>query len=79
MADTVNVKPTPIQRNRLDVAIELVGIHTTRVVVKADEIENLFAKYYALVTVLESKPTKELQDLLSPELLSKIGRLNEMY
>lgn len=79
MADTVNVKPTPIQRNRLDAAIDLLNMHASRVALHADEIETIFAKYYSLVCFLESKPTRELQDLLTPDFLNKVGRLKEKF
>jgi hypothetical protein len=74
MAENIKVSPTPIQRNKLDVAMELINYHTSRKNVAAEELEVLFAKYYALVTLCEHKSIEELQNLLGEELLGKVGR-----
>ena len=78
MAETVSVQPTPIQRNKFDVAIELIQLHkecaTIDQPVQAEELEGLFTKYYALATYLERNSVRELQNLVSEELLAKVGK-----
>jgi hypothetical protein len=75
MADTVNIEPTPIQRNKHDVAVELTKLHCSRKVTDAVELEGLYAKYYALALYCESMSAEELQKLLSKNLLEKAGSL----
>lgn len=54
MSNDVNVKPTPIQRNRLDVAIELTQLHMQSFgATNEDYIKKAFAEYYSLVYHLE--------------------------
>jgi hypothetical protein len=75
MAETVKVEPTPIQRNKHDVAIELLKIHISRKATSAEELEGIYAKYYALALYCESMTPDKLQKLLSKELLEKVGSL----
>lgn len=75
MAETVKVEPTPIQRNRFDVAMELTHLHCNRTSIKVDEIQSIFAKYYALAEYCEHSDIVELQKLLSDDLLQKVGSL----
>lgn len=54
MADQINVDPTPIQRNRRDVAIELVGMYLRYANLNSsqiteDKLGNLYSKYYKIV------------------------------
>jgi hypothetical protein len=72
MADTVKVEPTPIQRNRFDVAVELTTMHYNYDR-DPSKIEELFAKYYALARYLERSDIPTLQNLINKELLSKLG------
>lgn len=58
MADKINIDPTPIQRNRRDVAIDLVNLFLKHGYWTADEmteekISELYKKYYK--TALESE------------------------
>ena len=53
MADTVNVRQTPIERNRRDVALELVQLYLKHGTITADEITEdklgqLYKKYYSV-------------------------------
>lgn len=73
MADTVKVEPTPIQRNKHDVALELLAMHSDKKRMEASEIEELYAKYYALALYLERSSVTKLQSLLSDELKLKTG------
>ncbi|MGC4376199.1 hypothetical protein WD019_04560 [Fictibacillus sp. Mic-4] len=70
----VQTTPTPIQRNAFDVAIELTELHRSKkgMNFKAEDIEETFAKYYALVRVLESSSYDRLQELVSEDILSKL-------
>lgn len=79
MADNnVKVSPTPIQRNKLDAAIDLLNIHRDSYGFKnQEEIETLFAKYYAVAEVCERKSAKDLQELVSEEILAKIERFSK--
>ncbi|MFC0559664.1 hypothetical protein [Halalkalibacter alkalisediminis] len=77
MAEQIKVNPTPIQRNSFDVAIELMNYHLSRKRTEVEELEGLFAKYYALATYCESSSVTDLQNLLSDELIEKIGRFQE--
>ncbi|KIL06923.1 hypothetical protein SR42_15270 [Clostridium botulinum] len=51
MADKVNVDPTPIQRNRRDVAIELIQLYLkhgnfTQDEITEDKLAELYKKYH---------------------------------
>jgi hypothetical protein len=76
VADVVKVSPTPIQRNRLDVAMELTqlqrGLHAGSL--QKDDIETTFAKYYALATFCEGATHEELEQFVSEEIKSKFAR-----
>lgn len=60
MSDTVNVEPTPIQRNERDVAIELTNLYFSRGKLKTDfsfeDIRNTYCKFYATVKQCEVSP-----------------------
>jgi hypothetical protein len=66
MADQVSVKANPIQRNRLDVAMELTELHTRLYGALEEDIEKVFAKYHALVCYCE-KNAYGLNQLISEE------------
>ncbi|CRK80317.1 hypothetical protein [Neobacillus massiliamazoniensis] len=78
MADNnIKVSPTPIQRNKFDAAIDLLNIHrNTYGFDSQEEIESLFAKYYAIAEVCERKSAKDLQELVSEDILNKLGRFS---
>ncbi|MCM3616695.1 hypothetical protein M3936_03770 [Sutcliffiella horikoshii] len=79
MTEQVNVKvnPTPIQRNKHDVAFELLTFHAKYKRPAAEEIELLYAKYYALADYCENVSVVNLQKLLSDELKAKVVELKE--
>jgi hypothetical protein len=74
MADEVKVNPTPIQRNANDVAFELTQLHVSRIPGDIDNIDELFAKYYAIAATLNGTHPKFLNNLVPEEILSKISR-----
>lgn len=54
MANDISVKPTPIQRNALDVATELTELHFKYLRLEDEEsIKKAFLEYYSLVCHLE--------------------------
>ena len=60
MSDNVNVSPTPIQRNRRDVAIELLKIYLERGDYTANEItedklSQLYEKYFDIALKCDKK------------------------
>lgn len=64
MANDVSVKPTPIQRNKLDVATELTQLHFEKFAVDDEEhIKQIFTEYYSLVQYLELIRFKEIGKL----------------
>ncbi len=69
------------QRNKLDVVMELTHLHLqhTAEIDSVDDIQEIFTKYYALVTYCEEKEKEpyKLQELLNDELLFKVGMLTE--
>ncbi|CAM3677724.1 hypothetical protein GCM10009865_47460 [Aeromicrobium ponti] len=73
MAETVKVKPTPMQRNRFDVAMELTERHMG-FVRDPERLEELFAKYYALAAYCENSDVYSLKNLLDEDLLRKIDK-----
>nr|WP_324635452.1 hypothetical protein [Bacillus subtilis]WRS94205.1 hypothetical protein VDS57_02040 [Bacillus subtilis] len=74
MADKT-IKPTPIQRNSLDVATELTQLHLEQFSVADEkEIADLYARYYTLAATLKNKSYVELLDFLPEEIRSKITR-----
>lgn len=78
MADKIS--PTPIQRNRLDVATELTQLYfESRSSATVNEISEVFAKLYAIVQITETKNNSELQSLVDPELLAKFSKYNDGY
>lgn len=72
MSENLSVKPAPIQRNPLDVAIELVNLHVQKEIVDASELSELYAKYYALAYTLTRKNPKDLFDFLPEEIKDKL-------
>ncbi|ASB93412.1 hypothetical protein [Bacillus subtilis] len=72
MAD-ITTKPTPIQRNPLDVATELTQLHIKRFGADyEDDIANTFAKYFALAAKLNRTHPDSLANLLPEEVKSNL-------
>lgn len=71
MSERISVKPTPIQRNIYDVAIELVNLHVSREPVDTSELGELYTKYYAIAYTLSKKGAAELDNFLPEEIKSK--------
>lgn len=81
MAEQVKVKvdQTPIQRNKHDVAMELLNLHIrAEKMKKVTDIETLYARYFALATYCESTDIVKLQSLLSDSLKDKVGHLENV-
>lgn len=76
MAEKIEVRPTPIQRNRLDVATELTQLHADIRSSGGDTgIAELFARYYALVFFLEQGTYgggEKLKEFLPQEIRDKL-------
>jgi len=58
MADNINVEPTPIQRNRRDVAVELVKLFVERGQynrddITEDKISELYKKYFKVALEMD--------------------------
>lgn len=76
MAEEVKVKPTPIQRNSQDVAMELLNIYlkdqySTDKPVTAEELSDIYLKFYSMARAAESTHYKKLEDYL-PEKLKEM-------
>ncbi|MBT2599101.1 MULTISPECIES: hypothetical protein [unclassified Oceanobacillus] len=72
MAETVSVNPSPIQRNTNDVAIELTKLYGSRFgFASEEELENTYARYYALAKTLELN-YRGLDNLVPEDILNKI-------
>ncbi|MFC0271108.1 hypothetical protein ACFFIX_06540 [Metabacillus herbersteinensis] len=72
MAENITVSPTPIQRNAFDVAMELLTMHQQKSVVEAEDISEIFAKYYTLANTLQKKSASDLKAFLPEEIRSKL-------
>ncbi|WP_456270466.1 hypothetical protein M1E15_07015 [Bacillus sp. JZ76] len=71
----ITTKPTPIQRNPLDVATELTQLHIRKFeVVTEEDIANTFAKYYALAAKLNRTHPDSLVNLIPEEIKSKLKK-----
>jgi hypothetical protein len=69
MADDINVKPTPIQRNKFDVAVELVEFSKPYISYdNIEDIQNAFAKFYAIAAACERTSHSKLKDSLPQDL-----------
>ncbi|CAF1719554.1 hypothetical protein [Bacillus subtilis] len=72
MAD-VSTKPSPIQRNQYDVAVELTQLHVEKYgVSNPNDIADAYAKYYALAFILHRDRGSQLVTLLPEEIKSKL-------
>lgn len=70
MAD-LTVKPTPIQRNEFDVAIELLQLHQSKTATNAEDLPKVFAEYYSLARLLKSSHGETLKPFLPEDIKSK--------
>ncbi|WP_260856973.1 hypothetical protein [Bacillus pumilus] len=60
---------TPIERSKLDIALELTQLHLNRYETNhPDQLSEVYAKYYALLEVLDLSSYDQLIDLLPDEL-----------
>lgn len=68
MNDLINTTQT-IERNKLDIALELTQLHLNRYEANhPDQLSEIYAKYYALLEVLDVSASDQLMDLLPDEL-----------
>ncbi|WP_421616749.1 hypothetical protein ACAF76_012840 [Brevibacillus sp. TJ4] len=75
MAEEVTVTNGPIQRNKLDVATELTKLYYAEYDIDdVEELQQTFAKMYAIAAYLESRSAIDLQELVPYEILKKVGR-----
>lgn len=64
--EEVKVKPTPVQRNVLDVATELTLLYYEKNSFSSvDQIQETFVSFYAAVRAAEFSGSKDLIDFLS--------------
>lgn len=69
MSNDIKVDPTPIQRNALDVAMELTELSLkVKRPESHEELKTIFAEYYALAKVLNSVNFMELEKYLSDDM-----------
>ncbi|MFN2748267.1 MULTISPECIES: hypothetical protein [Bacillus] len=64
--------PVTIQRNRLDVAMELTQLHIKQFhILEEEEIPGIYAQYYALAHCLQ-KDSQKLHEFLPQEIRNKL-------
>lgn len=69
MSEEIKVKPTPIQRNAFDVAMELTQIYIQRIGIdSAEDIEERFMKYYSIACVCSNTNPSRLLDFVPDDL-----------
>ena len=75
MAEEIKVNPNIIQRNSHDVAIELLRIHIQNNTVdySVENLQDMYARFYATSRILEGVPLKHLKIYL-PEKLKRISQ-----
>lgn len=75
MAENIKVDPSPIQRNELDVAMELTQLYWNNSTnADIEKIDSTFARFYAVAKTLRVKNYHDLQSLVPKELIELIGR-----
>lgn len=75
MSEDLMVNPTVVQRNKFDVATELTKLYYTEYDIEdVEEMQTLFAKFYAIAQFLESRKESELQALVPEEMIRSISR-----
>lgn len=73
MADQIEVKPTPIQRNTFDVATELTQMFFSKFSIGSEEeVQKTFAKFYAVADLMRVSSYKNLGDFLQDQDLKKL-------
>jgi hypothetical protein len=73
MADNIYVSPTPIQRNKFDVAVELTNLHSSRFGFTSEEnIQEIFSQYYALARFLDNSSVADLKYLVNEDIYAKV-------
>lgn len=74
LADALNVKPTPIQRNSADVATELTKLYYTSYAFdEPNEIAETYAKFYATAEYLRLN-NRTLNKLVPEDIIKLVGR-----
>ncbi|MBS4220270.1 hypothetical protein KHA96_18370 [Bacillus sp. FJAT-49711] len=74
MSDKIEVVQGISQRNRHDVAVELTKLYADNIMLsELEDIENAYAKFYALANILEQSNTNSLNEFLSEEILNKLN------
>ncbi|QNB48515.1 hypothetical protein BR63_19135 [Thermanaerosceptrum fracticalcis] len=72
MPDNISVKPTPIQRNPLDVATELTQLYFSRQPFDTvEDIQNAFLQFYSVAEFAEKTSLKYMANY-TPEQLKEI-------
>lgn len=75
MADTVGVKPHPIQRNTNDVAMELTELYARFFSFSSEEeIKQRFAEFYALADFLRITHPSKFASFVPDEILNEIQK-----
>jgi hypothetical protein len=73
MTNVVKTSPTPIQRNKFDVAIELTQLQRQLGGLSySEDIEKTFAKYYALAILCENANYEQLLSFVSEDFGNKL-------
>jgi hypothetical protein len=77
MAENIKVEtlPTPIQRNKFDVAMELTELHSRLGGFRQggfQAIQQTFAEYYSLARICEGATYEQLENLVSEEVKRKL-------
>ncbi|MDM5298831.1 hypothetical protein QUF51_11710 [Bacillus pumilus] len=68
-----NMTETIVERNKLDIALELTQLHLKQYEPShPDQLSRIYAKYYALVEVLDGSSYDDLIDLLPDDLKSDL-------
>ncbi len=78
MSENIKVEtlPTPIQRNKYDVAMELTNLHYKMGGFREkgyQAIQQTFAEYYALASVCENANHEQLESLVKEDLSKKLA------
>lgn len=73
LSETIDVNPTPIQRNANDVAIELTQLYVKKFQTEPENLEDIYARFFAISRTLSSKRPERLSNLIPEDLLSKLS------
>lgn len=71
MKEEIKIKPTPIQRNEFDVAMELMSmyLHTYDKVRTVETLQDVFIKFYATVKAMTYIHPEDLGEFIENEKL----------